>query len=330
MGEPLVLDYSLYEACKNKFLIVRLTKDDWLRDYSLRNVLVELGVENKVDSILVLTGDPEKLSQQGYHYEMCVFEPRGKSGDGLAGGVSTMCGNGVRAVASFIKKQSPDTKEAKIMTLSGLRTVKINKSNYTVNMGETTTKSCDLKNYVDSSLVHTNNNGNYINSPIPKEILNDLFPLVNVRTWSIGLNGSRSKEGSIDGEPHVVIQVFQSHISGIKQLRTLAVTVGPLITKNTKFFPKEINVNLMVVDKIGKESEILNCTHERNLGDDADFSVTNSCGTGSVVAASLILKKNPDVLSVVVHCIGGNLKVSKALNSKELLLEGPAEEIAGT
>lgn len=323
-----MLDYSLYQACQNKVLIFELKENlDWQNNRNLRNIFTRLGKKNNVDSVLVLTGNPRRFYQQGYHYEMYVFEPKGKSENGLAGGISTMCGNGVRAVAAFIQKQFPDTVEAKVMTLSGLRTVEIDGNLYTVNMGKLTAKSYDLKNYVNTSLVPANDHGDYIGSPIPREIIDKLSAFVDVRTWSIGLNGNRNNDGSIDGEPHIIVEVPRHLISDINQLRKLAIAAGPLVTKNTKFFPREINVNFIVIDKVGKELEILNCTHERNLGDDADHSVTPACGTGSTVAGGFILERYPRARSVLVHCTGGDLIISKSRLGQELLMKGPAEEV---
>lgn len=323
-----MLDYSLYQACQNKVLIFELKENlDWQNNRNLRNIFTRLGKKNNVDSVLVLTGNPLRFYQQGYHYEMYVFEPKGKSENGLAGGISTMCGNGVRAVAAFIQKQFPDTVEARIMTLSGLRTVEIDGNLYTVNMGEFTSSTNDLKKYVNNDIVKTNSEGNFIDSPIPEEILSDLNNIIPVNKWSIGLNGDRDKNGEIDGEPHVIMEIPRHLISDINQLRKLAVAAGPLVTKNTKFFPREINVNFIVVNRTGKELEILNCTHERNLGDDADHSVTPACGTGSTVAGGFILERYPRARSVLVHCIGGDLIISKSRSGQGLLMKGPAEEV---
>lgn len=322
-----------FVACGNKLGIVPLTlagypqDADFRQDPKLRRFLAQWGNEGQLDSAMVLTGDPTKLKGQGYHYKMYVFEPEGKSENGLAGGISTMCGNGVRAVAAFIQKQFPDTAEARIMTLSGLRTVAIEGSLYTVNMGEFAAKSDDLKNYVNTGFVSANDQGEYIGSPIPREIIDKLSSFVDAQTWSIGLNGNRNNDGSIDGEPHVIVEVSRHLFSDINQLRKLAVAVGPLVTKNTKFFPEEINVNFIVVDKVGKELEIFNCTHERNLGDDADHSVTPSCGTGSTVAGGFILERYPWARSTLVHCTGGDLIISKSSSGQELLMKGPAEEV---
>ncbi|OGE26148.1 hypothetical protein A3C26_01320 [Candidatus Daviesbacteria bacterium RIFCSPHIGHO2_02_FULL_39_12] len=322
-----MLDYSLYQACQNKFLIFELKENlDWQNNRNLRNTFTRLGKKNNVDSVLVLKGNPRRFYQQGYHYEMYVFEPKGGSNNGLAGGISTMCGNGVRAVAAFIQKQFPDTVEARIMTLSGLRTVEIDGSLYTVHMGEFTYHAEDLSKYVNTTLVLSNKDGNFLDSPIPESILKDLSRFTNSTTWSIGLNGNREGK-SIDGEPHVVLEV-PGNQGDIEQLRKLAVETGPIITKNLTCFPKEINANFIFIGKENGESvEIMNCTHERNLGNDAYHSVTPACGTGSTVAGGFMLERYPRARSVLVHCTGGDLIISKSRSGQELLLKGPAEEV---
>lgn len=341
---PDILDRTFYErlsetakvyvGCGNMLGVVPLTEagypldQDFRQDSTLREYLHRWGTGINSDSVMVLIGDPTKIDQQGYHYEMHVFEPKGGSNNGLAGGISTMCGNGVRAVAAFIQKQFPDTVEARIMTLSGLRTVEIDGNLYTVNMGEFTSSANDLKKYVNNGIVKTNSEGNFIDSPIPEEILSDLNNIIPVDKWSIGLNGDRDENGEIDGEPHVVIELPRQLISDIDQLRDLAVMVGPLVTKNIKLFPEEININFIVVNRMGKELEILNCTHERNLGDDADHSVTPACGTGSTVVGGFILERYPRARSVLVHCTGGDLIISKSRLGQELLMKGPAEEVS--
>lgn len=293
---------------------------DWQNNRSLRDTLARLGKKNNVDSVLVLTGNPRKLSQQGYHSTMTVYEPRSDS-------ISAMCGNGVRAVAAYIEKKLPGIKEVKVKTASGLRTVQIEDGQqYIVDMGEFTYKANDLARYVNTNQVLPNKDGNFLNSPIPEVILKDLSRCVDTKNWSIGLNGNRGGK-SIDGEPHVVLEVL-SNQSDIERLRQLAVEAGPIITKNLTCFPTEINANFIFIDKEnGKSVEIMNCTHERNLGDDANRGVTPSCGTGSTVAGGFILERYPRARSVLVHCIGGDLIISKSRSGQRLLMKGPAEEV---
>lgn len=328
LGETL----KVYAGCGNMLGVVPLTEagysldQDFRQDSALREYLHQWGTRINSDSVMVLIGDPGKAAEQGFHYEMYVFEPSGRSDNGLAGGVSTMCGNGVRAVASYIEKKMPGITEVKVKTMSGIRTVKIENGLYVVDMGEFVYRAEDLSEYVNTSQVLPNDDGNYFNSPIPKEILSELSGFIDTATWSIGLNGDR-ENGNIDGEPHVVIEVPNDRFSDLTKLRKLAVLAGPIVTKNLDCFPKEINVNFISVIKNSDGSvEILNCTHERNLGDDPDHSVTPACGTGSTVAGGFVLEKFPELNSVLVYCTGGDLVISRG-EGNDLFMKGPAEEV---
>ncbi|MBI2420928.1 MAG: hypothetical protein HYV38_02480, partial [Candidatus Levybacteria bacterium] len=74
---------------------------------------------------------------------------------------------------------------------------------------------------------------------------------------------------------------------------------------------------------------IWNCTHERNLGDDPDHSVTASCGTGSTVAGGIMFEKyvSDPTQVVLVKCTGGDLEITKSPTSSSLLMKGPAQRV---
>ncbi len=59
-----------------------------------------------------------------------------------------------------------------------------------------------------------------------------------------------------------------------------------------------------------KRLSILNCTHERNLGNNPHHSVTASCGTGSTAAGAIMLTKNK-LKKIIVKCLGGRLIIEK-------------------
>src|SRR3990167_8039536 len=104
----------VFEGCQNILGVVPLTlagyqeSDQWKKDPKLRRLLTDWGKRIMSDSVMVLTGDPLKAEEQGYHVRMEVFEPSGDDGSGLGGGISTMCGNGVRAVAAYVMEFLPD------------------------------------------------------------------------------------------------------------------------------------------------------------------------------------------------------------------------------
>lgn len=331
----------VFEGCQNMLGIVPLTKagydgglDGWKTDPELRKLLTDWGREINSDSVMVLTGDPLKADEQGYHVTMDVLEPNGDDGSGLGGGISTMCGNGVRAVAAYVKESLPDVQEVVVKTRSGIRRIKIERGSngedlFVVDMGELTTRSRDLASYVNQAKVTPNLEGQYVNYPIPKEIRQRLANVIDVKTWSIGLNGDRNL-GKIDGEPHLVIEVPRDQVKDIADLRRIAVEAGPIITKNLDVFPQEMNANFIVRDGVDEEGRfvIWNCTHERNLGNDPDHSVTAACGTGSTVAGGLMFVKYVEDFSqtILVKCTGGDLEIAKN-GTMSFLMKGPAQRV---
>lgn len=328
---------KLYEGCGNMLGIVPLTtagydrRADFREDAPLRAALARWGREIHSDSVMVLVGDPQRHDEQGYHTYMYVFEPSGSDESGMEGGVSTMCGNGIRAVAAYIRENVPTAERADIMTMSGLRSVEFSGDNYAVQMGNFVEGVDDLANYIRPGAIESVNN-EYFNAPIPQEIVDQLAEVgINAQTWSIGLNGDRDENGNIDGEPHLVIEIPEAQAPDLETLRQLAVEAGPIITKARHLFPREMNANFIVVQGINPEDgklHIMNCTHERNLGDDADHSVTAACGTGSTVSSGTVLRRytpDNDAQIVVVHCTGGDLEIAKNQdNPDRLVMTGPA------
>lgn len=325
---------EVFDGCGNVLGVVPLTEadypdaSDFREDPELRGFLQRWGREIGSDSVMVLTGHPGRVDELGYHYAMFVFEPNGEDLMGLPGGISTMCGNGVRAVAAFLRQRYPIAVDARIMTLSGIRIVEFDEDLFTVDMGKLTFNAADLETYVDSSQAFVDGKGRYLDVPIPESIVKQLSPITSAKSWSIGLTGDRIN-GRIDGEPHVVIEIPANEASDLVALRKIAVGVGPIITKNSRLFPKEINVNLIIQagSNEDKKMTILNCTHERNLGNDAEHSVTQACGTGSTVAAGFIMEKNSGLHQVEVKCLGGNLTILKKSGSESLFMKGPAVKV---
>jgi diaminopimelate epimerase len=349
--ENLEANMHLFEGCGNMLGIVHLDmagypgiNGSWKRDAKLRATLARWGKCVNSDSVMVLFGDPAKYKEQEhegqkYHVSMSVFEPRGDDHSGLEGGISTMCGNGVRAVAAYVLESQPSLKDVQILTMSGVRRISIEQGAdgenlYTVGMGEFVTSAKDLSPYVRGDRVEANASGEYIDSPIPASVLEKLpEELQDVATWSIGINGDHD-HGKIDGEPHVVIEVPSDRVTNISELRAIAVKVGPIITKDLDLFPEEINVNL--ITRVGLDGEgryvIWNCTHERNLGDSPDHSVTQACGTGCTVAGGVVFNRyldNDTSKVVLVKNTGGDLEITinSAADSLRMLKKGPAHRI---
>jgi len=256
---------------------------------------------------MVLTGDPAAYVTQNAHFFADVFEPCGFDDSGLPGGWSSMCGNGLMAVSLFFEEYHARVHNGEKMyfqTRSGLRiSTKLGQGSYSVQMGEFTHRCADLRRYV--ALQGPKSTAEWLQISAPHSV-----GLAFCDTWSIGFSGDRQE---LDGEPHVVLFGQTSSASDLDTLRAIAMREGPLVTKNRRAFPREVNTNFAIVqanDEAKREISVLACTHERGLGDDPDRSVTGACGTGATaIAATLYRLHNlEDSYMVTVTMPGGVLR----------------------
>jgi len=286
----------LYEACGNRLLIVHLPREFQHADDGLRRELQQAGLSHKADSVLVITGNPQLVQQQGYHVMMDVFEPRGRDTfrPELHGSWSTMCGNGIRAIACYLR----DTHRVKeerfiIRTRSGPREVfSLPDNNFRVCMGRFSDEQSDLARYVhDFNMI-----------PLQKTVQKTGTPMQEI---IIGLNGNPDAQGHIDGEPHLVI--FVKKEASIGQLREWALAIAPLLIADQGRFPEGINISVASIgEKEGKTQHINACTFERGV----DY-VTASCGTAATVIGSHLLAKDKDPQMIDVHMPGGILHIER-------------------
>lgn len=318
MQDKLLRKLSIYSACGNIVGIAPLTlagiDERNIEDNNeLRIFLAEWGKENNIDSIMVLSGDPHNFENQGYHFDMIVFEPRG---NGETGGFSTMCGNGVRAVARYAQ-EFVSAKKIVINTLSGKLVVSENSDVYSVMMGRLIQDEKSLVKYVNSEKLESNR-GIYFESEIPEKFA---FLLNLAKNWSIAF--TTTNDTNPDGEPHLVIEL---PCESLDELKKFALNFGQLLTNNEEIFVEGINVNFISRTIItNNEIHVFNITHERNLGDDPNHSITKACGSGSTAVGGILMKKYPEILKVIVSNQGGDLIISK--KSDELVMSGEAHEI---
>ena len=316
-----IRSHSVWDACGNIIGIVELDPSVYRAEYScahdlkLRIYLSQWGKRYGCDSIMVLS----ESKRVNVHAE--VFEPNAGT-SALPGGISTMCGNGIRAVGAFYQSRNPTGgKHIQVSTLSGCRTV-VSKGNDNF--------CCEMGSFYDDSTVM----GKYVN----KEAKSAAFPQllltiekilgVPVRHNSMGLSGNVNADGFIDGEPHLVL-VFDSRLQKTeRKILRLVTEIGTLLTKNLKVFPYEINTNVCFLKKPDSQQfELINYTFERNLGNDPMRSITKSCGTGATALAGVMFKKFQlsEDTRVMVHTMGGKLEVEK--REECLLLTGKAVRI---
>jgi diaminopimelate epimerase len=299
----------LYNVCGNRLILIHLKSFSYY-DKGFRHYLKDLGIDNGADSVMVLTGNPADREDQGFEVTMDVFEPRGNDSKNphLPGSWSTLCGNGLRAVAHYLKTNSNDDKETFIIhTKSGLIYVDaLPSGEFQANMGEFTVSQRNLSQYVlDFNFSEW----------IPKKVRG-----FTIKDIAVGMNGIKDSYGRINGEPHLVLFMDQ-HIN-IMDLKKLAEEISPGITINRRVFPDDINTNLAVVKKCeGSTLTVTACTFERGVN-----YVTESCGTGATAIGSYLLNSNPRIDTVRIQMLGGTVHVTRAENNG-FMMRGIAEQI---
>ncbi|MBP6994140.1 hypothetical protein KBB12_02775 [Candidatus Woesebacteria bacterium] len=305
---------SVWDACGNIIGIIELDHGTYGKKYScsdnmeLRSHLALWGKQYACDSIMLLT----QTDNADVHAE--VFEPNAGTPT-LPGGISSMCGNGIRAVGAFSKaKNRMPHKSLKVSTLSGTRTVTVEGNDR---------YSCDMGEFHDSPKAMHKYSTQTIKEQTFRETLNAVEVLVGcpVLHYGIGLSGNADSQGNVDGEPHLVLIFDSSLYNDQSQSIGVVAQVGKLLTKNLVLFPHEINTNVSFIKEINTHVfELYNFTFERNLGNDPVRSITKSCGTGATALAGVLSRHYTFSAPsrIVVHNMGGKLEVTKKDNSLHL------------
>ena len=296
----------LYEGCGNRLIIVHLQKRFSRKDPRLRSELQKIGLEHDADSVLVVTGDPYKCLEQGYHLTMDVFEPRGTDvkHPKLSGSWSTMCGNGIRAVSRYL--MDSESMACYIKTRSGVLATNILAHNqFRVCMGKFTTELKQIQKYVRRFSFNN--------------LLHDRFLFSEI---VVGLNGHPNVHGSIDGEPHAIVFLKDYDNLTLSSLMEMANRCGLEITTNREYFPKCINTNFVLIKTRSEQTiSVLACTFERGVE-----YVTQACGTGATAIGSYLLSKDRRLEVIKVIMPGGELLISRAPD-RQYYLTGPANPI---
>lgn len=300
----------LYDACGNRVTIHHNHEANSLTQLRTNTEsllhLAQDGIARNVDSVMVLTGDPNQHDHQGYHVTMDVFEPNAFSQDNLSAGWSTMCGNGVRAVAQYIADTTELTPPFFIQTRSGVQRVDRVDDLWSVNMGAFTQDQSHLAQYV---------------SHYPSSI--DEFNIADTDRFEsqphIGFHYQPSAE-SVDGEPHLVL--FTQQEESLASVQALANQVGTIVTATADFFPEEINTSVASIqrkDTSAKTVSVNAATYERNI-----YYVTKACGTAATVIGSLVFEHEDldDDWQVEITMPGGVLVITR--KDENYFLTGPA------
>lgn len=317
-----ITSQSVWDACGNVIGIVELNHDVYGAEYScaenmvLRSHLAKWGKGYGCDSIMLLT----QSQTADIHAE--VFEPNAGTNT-VPGGISSMCGNGIRAVGAFFKsKRFLTHQHLRVSTLSGCRTVSTEYNDqYTCDMGVFHDTPKAMEKYINTSV-----DGSTL-LQLLKEI--ELIMGNAILHWGIGLSGNEDTEGNVDGEPHLVLIFDSPPYKDTTKAKQIVARIGELLTKNLSLFPSEINTNVSFVKEINSHKfELSNFTFERNLGNDPTRSITKSCGTGATALAGVLFRQYhlPESTTILVNNIGGQLEVSK--RGENLFLTGNAIRIS--
>ena len=258
---------------------------------------------NDCDTVMVLM----KTNGGACSLQTIVFEPNSEN---EYGAFSTMCGNGMRAIAAYARgylhlADSP----LMVMTRSGaLGVEQVADGMYRVRMGNIVTGKNALRAYANPS--HIGTISEWEDAPIPSVMQPDVSGLPfadGKQAWSIGFNTSEHDPKLMDGEPHLVMELDGNAVRDIDALRSITLAYGPAISMNRELFPQDINVNFIAAHPADAHAFFI-CTFERNLGSNPEKCITQACGTGSAFAGALRMKKT-GLSAVSAVCLGGTLLV---------------------
>lgn len=306
------MELHRYEATGNTFFILHLPQGvDFLtfkKNKSALSLLAAKGKEATVDSVMVLTGNPENWRTQGYHVTMDVFEPHAYHEEASESGWSTMCGNGVRGVAQYIQDNfSKVLAPYHIQTGAGLQTVEQVQEVWRVHMGQFASETKEIARYVPD---------------MPDTL--DAFPIIEKfvekqfdSTIRIGFHYSDTALRT--GEPHLAI--FANYQYTTEEIVDDVARVGKHITNRTDLFPEEINTSIASIiskDDVTYTIDVIAATYERHI-----YYVTEACGTAATVIGSFVFDMydlSPN-WKVRVHMPGGILSIEKN-EQQEYMLSG--------
>lgn len=314
-------------------------------DINFRNYIVEKGTTLEADSIMIFY----KVRGEEFDFVTFIGEPNAP----VTSKFSTMCGNGIRALALhivltennfFIREKF--LRDGIRIWAGGVKTIRVesfdatlNEGTISVEMGPFMCSKNALVSYVNSQFIRTETLKSLSITDLPNPILTEGFQL------GIGFNGEE------DGEPHLVmLSPWENYCTlltriGIKSkpssrkeildsLRRVVCFIGLHITFDQEIFPQGINVNLALTLNDG----IYMSTHERNLssGKDECFDLfqkneycrcnTMACGTGgaAVVNIAHLQRQTGEDIFTTYHPGG---KIDYFLSTGQTIMIGPAKRV---
>jgi diaminopimelate epimerase len=204
------------------------------------------------------------------------------------GSQGMMCGNGIRCVGKYVYERGIARKKIlTVETLSGIKTLRLD-----VRDGKVSEVEVDM------------------GCPIlkPAEIPAD-FPGDKAVDVPLTVGGEAYQVTCVSmGNPHCVVFVDDTANFPVGE-------IGPLFEHHSAF-PRQVNTEFVQV--VGRD-EIKMRVWERGSGE------TLACGTGACASAVACVLNGKTGRSVLIHLLGGNLKVRWDEVSGSVFMKGPAE-----
>jgi diaminopimelate epimerase len=215
------------------------------------------------------------------------FKMRMFNADGSEG---KMCGNGIRCVAKYVYDFGMTKKtEITVETLSGVKTLKL----YVAN-GKVTEVQVNM--------------GRPITEPLKIPVLYSGERMIN---QPVNVNGTRYEITAISmGNPHAVV-----FVDDVKPLNLEK--IGPDF-EHLNIFPDRVNTEFVhVIDRHTIDMRVW----ERGSGE------TLACGTGTCASVVACVLNNFTEDEVLVHLLGGDLKIKYDREKDTIFMTGPAAVI---
>ena len=199
-----------------------------------------------------------------------------------------MCGNGIRCVGKYVYERGIARKDVlTVETLSGVKTLRLD-----ISGGKVGNIEVDM--------------GRPVLNPV--EIPAD-FPSDRVIDMPLTVGGVEYRVTCVSmGNPHCVVFVNDTE-------RFPVAKIGPQFECNPAF-PNHVNTEFVQI--LGKK-EIRMRVWERGSGE------TLACGTGACASAVACMLNGKTDRDVVIHLLGGDLKIRWDEVSGSVFMKGPAE-----
>ena len=212
------------------------------------------------------------------------------------GSQAEMCGNGIRCVGKYVYDYGLTSQtEITVETLAGIKYLTLHVEDgkvreVTVDMGEPIFTPSEIP--VDLSKLSRETGSRVVDVPI--EIADKEYRMTCISM----------------GNPHAVV-----FVDGVKELPLEQ--IGPLFEQHP-VFPKRVNTEFI---EVLSDTEVNMRVWERGSGE------TLACGTGACASAVACVLNHKTKDEIVLHLLGGDLKVKWDQEKNRVYMTGPARVV---